>query len=62
MLQRLEQVAAESGRNVVVLDTNSALTEARAMYAREGYTPIKRYNDNPYAHHWFEKGLDDPPA
>jgi hypothetical protein len=25
------------------------------MYERCGYVPIERYNDNPYAHHWFEK-------
>ena len=25
------------------------------MYERAGYSPIERYNDNPYAQAWFEK-------
>jgi hypothetical protein len=40
-----------------VLDTNEVLTEAVAMYERNGYVAIERYNDNPYAHHWFAKRL-----
>lgn len=40
-----------------MLDTNETLVEAIAMYERAGYTPIERYNDNPYAHHWFTKHL-----
>jgi hypothetical protein len=27
------------------------------MYRRSGYAEIERYNDNPYAHHFFEKPL-----
>ncbi len=27
------------------------------MYERAGYRAIGRYNDNPYARAWFEKGL-----
>jgi hypothetical protein len=27
------------------------------MYAKRGYCPIPRYNDNPYAEHWFEKRI-----
>jgi hypothetical protein len=27
------------------------------MYERNGYVSIERYNDNPYAHHWFAKQL-----
>jgi len=57
MLRRLEQAAVERGLPVVRLDTNSALTEAIAMYQRAGYRAIERYNDNPYARHWFEKDL-----
>ena len=57
MLRALEQAAADLGHDVVRLDTNRALTNAVAMYERAGYTPIGRYNDNPYAHHWFEKAL-----
>jgi hypothetical protein len=27
------------------------------MYRASGWTEIAAYNDNPYAHHWFEKPL-----
>ena len=39
------------------LDTNETLTEAIALYRTSGYREIPRYNDNPHAHHWFEKAL-----
>lgn len=57
LLARLEVVAGELGRTRVILDTNETLIEAIAMYRRAGYHPIDRYNDNPYAHHWFAKDL-----
>lgn len=57
LLARLEEQASELGRSRVVLDTNESLREAIAMYERAGYHPIERYNDNPYAHHWFAKVL-----
>ena len=53
----LEAMAAEAGFQVVILDTNRTLVEAQAMYRKRGYREIERYNDNPYADHWFEKGL-----
>ena len=52
----LEERAAEHGP-VVRLDTNGTLREAVAMYRASGWTEIAAYNDNPYAHHWFEKDL-----
>ena len=60
MLRRLEDDAREAGYAVVRLDSNSALTEAIAMYERAGYRSIERYNDNPYARRWFEKDLTTP--
>ena len=57
MMDRLEQLAREVGFAVVKLDTNRTLVEAQAMYHKRGYRTIERYNDNPYAHHWFEKDL-----
>ena len=27
------------------------------MYRANGYVEIARYNDDPYANHWFEKEL-----
>ena len=55
LLATLEMHVARLGYGVVRLDTNSALTEAISMYERAGYHAIERYNDNPYARHWFEK-------
>jgi GNAT superfamily N-acetyltransferase len=57
LLAQLEDETLSSGRSVVVLDTNAALTEAIRLYKQQGYIAIKRYNDNPYAHHWFRKEL-----
>ncbi len=55
MLAELEDVGRTLGCDRVRLDTNSALTEAIQMYQTAGYTPIDRYNDNPFAKCWFEK-------
>jgi DNA-binding MarR family transcriptional regulator len=55
MLRELEALAVRLGHTRIVLDTNRTLVEAIAMYERAGYTPIPRYNDNPYAEAWFEK-------
>jgi ribosomal protein S18 acetylase RimI-like enzyme len=57
LLAHLEAAAQSSGRSRIVLDTNETLAEAIAMYRALGYGAIERYNDNPYAHHWFEKTL-----
>jgi DNA-binding MarR family transcriptional regulator/GNAT superfamily N-acetyltransferase len=57
MLVELESHVARLGYSRVVLDTNAVLTEAIAMYERAGYTAIDRYNDNPYAMHWFARDL-----
>lgn len=58
LLEALEAHAVAIGLDTLRLDTNRNLTEARALYARNGYREIPRYNDNPYADHWFEKRLD----
>ncbi|WP_411099155.1 GNAT family N-acetyltransferase [Streptomyces sp. x-45] len=57
LLDALETEAAARGLAVVRLDTHPALTEARAMYERAGYTEIPAYSDHVYAGHWFEKRL-----
>jgi len=57
LLAHLEERAVELGCATVVLDTNETLDEAIAMYERAGFDRIERYNDNPYAHHWFRKDL-----
>ena len=58
LLAELEQRAIASGGRTVRLETNKALTEAIAMYRAAGYREVEAFNDEPYAHHWFEKRLD----
>lgn len=57
MVTRLEELARDSGRLRLRLDTRSDLVEARAMYARLGYREVDRFNDDPYAQHWYSKDL-----
>jgi DNA-binding MarR family transcriptional regulator/predicted GNAT family N-acyltransferase len=55
LLRHLEDRLTAMGSKVIRLDTNSVLAEALALYESAGYREIDRYNDNPYARHWFEK-------
>jgi DNA-binding MarR family transcriptional regulator/N-acetylglutamate synthase-like GNAT family acetyltransferase len=57
LLDALEEHALERGHRTVRLYTNRSLDEAKAMYRARGYAEIPRYNDDPYASHWFEKRL-----
>ena len=57
ILDALEEQARALGHETVRLYTNRALSEAKAMYRARGYMEIPRYNDDPYANHWFEKRL-----
>lgn len=60
LLAELEARALAGGAAVVRLETNAALTEAIAMYRSAGYREVPAFNDEPYAHHWFEKRLSRP--
>ena len=62
ILDALEERAAALGQDTVRLYTNRSLGEAKAMYRGRGYVEIARYNDDPYAHHWFEKRLTTTPV
>ena len=57
LLSALEQHARDNGAPAVRLETNRTLTEAIAMYRKSGYVEIEPFNDELYAHHWFEKRL-----
>ena len=57
LLGELEARAAAAGGDAVRLETNATLTEAIAMYRSSGYVEVAPFNDEPYAHHWFEKSL-----
>ncbi len=62
LLTAIEDAAREAGSTVVRLDTNRALTEAIQLYRSAGYSEIPAFNDEPYAHHWFEKPLTGQPS
>ena len=57
LLAELERHAAADGARAVRLETNRALTEAIGLYRSAGYREVDAFNDEPYAHHWFEKQL-----
>src|SRR5262249_56345717 len=55
VLEALEALARDLGLRTLRLETNRALKEAQALYRRCGYREVAPFNDEPYAHHWFEK-------
>ncbi len=57
LLCELQARALANQVRTVRLETNRNLTEAISMYRSAGYREVDRFNDEPYAHHWFEKDL-----
>lgn len=57
LLAELEARAAANGARTVRLETNRTLVEAISLYRSAGYVEVAPFNDEPYAHHWFEKQL-----
>jgi DNA-binding MarR family transcriptional regulator/GNAT superfamily N-acetyltransferase len=60
LLAELERCAVAAGTKVVRLETNRTLKEAIQLYRTSGYREVPAFNDEPYAHHWFEKRLQKP--
>jgi DNA-binding MarR family transcriptional regulator/N-acetylglutamate synthase-like GNAT family acetyltransferase len=60
VLHCLEELARKRRLRLLRLETNKALTEAQGLYRQSGYHEVRRFNDEPYAHHWFEKRLRNP--
>jgi GNAT superfamily N-acetyltransferase len=58
LLSALEEQARMLGYSLVRLETNETLVEAQQLYRSSGYCEVPPFNDEPYAHHWFEKGLN----
>lgn len=58
ILVELEEHARRRNVSTVRLETNRHLTEAIHLYRSAGYVEVEPFNDEPYAHHWFEKELD----
>jgi DNA-binding MarR family transcriptional regulator/GNAT superfamily N-acetyltransferase len=60
LLAELEKEAVASGASTAHLETNKTLVEAIALYRSSGYVEVPAFNDEPFAHHWFEKRLALP--
>ncbi|GAA1433329.1 GNAT family N-acetyltransferase [Streptomyces thermospinosisporus] len=58
LVRAAEEAARARGARRMILDTRSDLVEARALYARLGYTETEPHNADPYAEHWFTKPLE----
>jgi GNAT superfamily N-acetyltransferase len=57
ILDELAELAAAHGMVRLRLETNRALAEARHLYEKAGFVEVPAFNDEPYAHHWFEREL-----
>lgn len=57
LLVALEGHARARRATAIRLETNRSLTEAIALYRSRGFVEVEPFNDEPYAHHWFEKRL-----
>jgi DNA-binding MarR family transcriptional regulator/GNAT superfamily N-acetyltransferase len=57
LLAELEERAAAHHVRTLRLETNGALAEAIGLYRSAGYREVPAFNDEPYAHHWFEKTI-----
>jgi GNAT superfamily N-acetyltransferase len=58
LLAALEEKAQSLGYRFARLETHKALAEAQRLYRSSGYTEVEPFNDERYAHHWFEKRLN----
>jgi GNAT superfamily N-acetyltransferase len=57
LLSELEDHALDHGARTLRLETNKTLSEAISLYRSAGYVEVDSFNDEPYAHHWFEKQI-----
>ncbi len=57
LLEALERFAKEAGVAALHLEINRTLLEAIKLYQRSGYQEVEAFNNEPYAHHRFEKHL-----
>jgi DNA-binding MarR family transcriptional regulator/GNAT superfamily N-acetyltransferase len=57
LLVELERLAVAHGVRTLRLETNKSLVEAIALYRSSGWREVPAFNDERYAHHWFEKRL-----
>ncbi|WP_353807166.1 GNAT family N-acetyltransferase [Agromyces sp. SYSU T00194] len=57
LLAEAERLATDAGARSIRLETNASLAEAIGLYRASGFREVPPFNDEPYAHHWFEKRL-----
>jgi GNAT superfamily N-acetyltransferase len=57
LLERLSAEAASRGMVILRLETNRSLSEAKHLYETAGFVEVEPFNNEPYAHHWFQKDL-----
>ena len=57
ILSTLESEAKLRGATTLRLETNRSLDEAIALYRSAGYEEVTAFNEEPFAHHWFEKRI-----
>ncbi|MFF0739154.1 GNAT family N-acetyltransferase [Streptomyces sp. NPDC004111] len=60
LLNAVEQAALGLGASRIVCETNTELTEARAMYLRYGFEETTPYEGHGEADHWYAKALGRP--
>jgi GNAT superfamily N-acetyltransferase len=60
LLERLSAEAAARGMAILRLETNRSLFEAKHLYERAGFVEVEPFNNERYAHHWFQKDLRRP--
>jgi DNA-binding MarR family transcriptional regulator/GNAT superfamily N-acetyltransferase len=58
LLERLAAEASVRGIQVLRLETNRTLTEARHLYESAGFAEVEAFSTERYAHHWFERNLE----
>jgi len=57
LLAEVERHATANGVRTLRLETNRNLTAAISLYRSAGFVEVDAFNDEQYAHHWFEKRL-----
>jgi GNAT superfamily N-acetyltransferase len=59
ILDELERLARSDGARLLRLESRDELHEAVQMYKKFGYREVEPFNDEHYAHRWYEKTLND---
>ncbi len=62
LLRAVEAAARRLGASRIVCETNTELTEARALYTAHGYRETGPYDGHGKAEHWYAKPLGEGAA